>query len=285
MASTPEYLPADGEKEMVARYVPVIPHWTHQSPDELAYNLAIVHGFDFSRIDTDTFTENGKLIFVLRSHIVESTSMLLEMNDALAEVSSAFFTDPAMSLAKFAGVAWDSEGADCVPGSAAAHSQVIAHLDALQFMLDHGKGGNELTLDTLLVAHKKLFRGATVGGKASEAGVLRRRMVSAGTHTFPSAGHVPDLLPPFLRSLEEEIRDPAVPIWAVASHAFFDLVQIHPFWNGNGRTSRLITAYVFARRSVPVVVPFGPSELRKKSRKEYIRSIRRQQDRFFHRSR
>lgn len=101
----------------------------------------------------------------------------------------------------------------------------------------------------------------------AEAGYLRRGGVRvAGSHTvFPNALKVPDLVDRLVADLNgrPDGLDPVIH----AAHMHLDLVKIHPFVDGNGRTARLLMNVLLRRAGLPAL-PIYPRD-----RAEYLRSI------------
>ena len=62
-----------------------------------------------------------------------------------------------------------------------------------------------------------------------------------------------------------------------AAVLFYEVIQAHPFQDGNGRLSRLLLAYALARAGFPFAVPLTSGH--SKARKHYILAIRSAQNR------
>ena len=73
----------------------------------------------------------------------------------------------------------------------------------------------------------------------SEAGMFRRTQVFVGDHIPPAAGHIDQLMRRFLLWLNSNEAMVMHPV-RLAALAHYKLVYIHPFVDGNGRTSRLL---------------------------------------------
>jgi Fic family protein len=111
----------------------------------------------------------------------------------------------------------------------------------------------------------------TVFGKIDETkGEFRKGNVSAGNSYFVNFEKVI----PYTRDLVENINaklnetpDPLDQL-ELAFSAHFDLVTIHPFYDGNGRTSRLLMNYIQAVNNVPLSIVY------KEDRMEYIQALK-----------
>jgi Fic family protein len=87
-----------------------------------------------------------------------------------------------------------------------------------------------------------------------EAGQLRKHQVYVGSFIPPSADDVPEYLEDFLKWLNslEDTRDlHAIELAAIAHYKF---VYIHPFFDGNGRTGRLLMNLILMRSGFPPVI-------------------------------
>ena len=98
--------------------------------------------------------------------------------------------------------------------------------------------GSELELNMLLGVHAE-----AVGG-----GELRLRGVRVGPPSWPRIGYpTPGELPQLVvRSLERAVDGAEPPVLA-AARLHLELLLIHPFADGNGRTARLASAYLLMR--------------------------------------
>ncbi|MDX1903950.1 MAG: Fic family protein [Thermonemataceae bacterium] len=152
---------------------------------------------------------------------------------------------------------------------------VSDHFKALSFVIETANLKKELSPIFIQEVNEKVMKNTgsvirtILGEYDSSKGHFRLSMVRAGTRTFPDFKKVPDLVKKFCKetnqgllnakSLEEKCK--------VAFKAHFDLVSIHPFADGNGRTSRLIMNYIQAYFGLPLSVVF------KKDRIHYIDAL------------
>ena len=91
---------------------------------------------------------------------------------------------------------------------------------------------------------------AGIDYRSNEPGVYRRHDVSAGDYTAPSWQQVDDLMDRFFEWFPRtaaELRWPEC-VRAIAAH--FYLISIHPFGDGNGRTSRGVESLILYRAGV-----------------------------------
>ncbi len=115
------------------------------------------------------------------------------------------------------------------------------HLDAVNgqkayiMMLDLAQKRANIELETVLDLHRAVVGDVTYAGQLRDEAVYIR----GSLHVPPNYAKVPRLMDEMLSRYDEGIskREHAV---RVASTLHFDLLTIHPFKDGNGRTARLL---------------------------------------------
>ena len=101
------------------------------------------------------------------------------------------------------------------------------------------------------------------------AGDFRLSSVRAGTRTFPDAQKVAMLVEAFCQQTNYDLREAKTfeEKCELAFKVHFDFVSIHPFGDGNGRTSRLLMNFVQSYFGLPLSIVF------KQDRIKYINSL------------
>ncbi len=127
----------------------------------------------------------------------------------------------------------------------------IAEAEFLGFVNAHNIAVDELTDDIqfnlryLYNLHKNAF-----GTLYSFAGKLRTVNMSKDNFSFPSAGFLPQLMQDFeIEFLDplKNVPDDELPVQLARMHA--ELLFIHPFREGNGRTIRLFTNMIYLSKT------------------------------------
>ena len=106
----------------------------------------------------------------------------------------------------------------------------------------------QLTLKDLLDIHLRVLGFAD----PTQAGRFRNTQVFVGEFTPPNPLDVPVLMKEFISWLNSDEQQTMHPI-EFAALAHYQLVYIHPFYDGNGRTSRLLMNLILMQAGYPAV--------------------------------
>ncbi|XP_037731442.1 protein adenylyltransferase Fic isoform X1 [Drosophila subpulchrella] len=107
----------------------------------------------------------------------------------------------------------------------------------------------EITIKDILELHRRVLGHVD----PIEGGELRRNQVYVGGHIPPGPGDISLLMQRFLRWVNSEHSSSLHPV-NYAALAHYKLVHIHPFIDGNGRTSRLLMNTLLMRAGYPPVI-------------------------------
>jgi len=148
-------------------------------------------------------------------------------------------------------------------GKPLAHSLMVQdHFDALNFVLDAAAKKTPLSIPLIqrIAARVLKHTGAvyqTVFGEVDASqGAFRRGNVYAGESYFPGHEKVPQLMATLLAFLQHGMGNPLSTTDALnlSFDAHFKPVSIHPFYDGNGRTARLLMNYVQHYYDLPLAI-------------------------------
>jgi Fic family protein len=108
-----------------------------------------------------------------------------------------------------------------------------------------------------------------LGSFDSSKGEWRKVNVHAGTRTFAGYQKVETMVKLLCDKLQNQIdKVKTTPeIYDLAFEAHYSLVSIHPFADGNGRTSRLLMNYILVCHKMPLAIVF------KEDRLDYINAL------------
>jgi Fic family protein len=123
---------------------------------------------------------------------------------------------------------------------------------AFSLMLDLAQNRAAIDLGTVLALHRAVVGDETFAGRLREQPVYIR----GSLHVPPNYAKVPKLVEEMLAGIADAANEHPV---VSASRLHFDLLTIHPFVDGNGRTGRLLQNLLLIREGfVPVLI--GPEE-------------------------
>jgi Fic family protein len=130
------------------------------------------------------------------------------------------------------------------------HLEVINHRDAIDFLEEIVQKHERLTKWTIKSIHRLVLKGI----QDDNAGVYRKENVLIGgaSHRPPDHMIVQELMEQFVSNVENEWSTCHPVERAAKVHAEF--VKIHPFVDGNGRTSRLLMNYELMKAGFPPAV-------------------------------
>ncbi len=146
------------------------------------------------------------------------------------------------------------------------HMEAINHAHAFDWVMKKNIGSKQdVTESAVLELHKIILHRID----DSHAGRYRTIPVriAGSTVILPNAMKVPDLMEKFISWLHESRIHPLT----LAVDAHFQLVSIHPFVDGNGRTARLLMNLLCMQVGYPPII------IRKEDRSNYITSIEKAQ--------
>jgi Fic family protein len=142
------------------------------------------------------------------------------------------------------------------------HMEAIDHHEALAHVRSLASGGAPFSEGDVLHLHALVMKRSAPRAAGRYADHARFVLTNAGRHAFPNPAKVPQLMATFGVWLESA---PATPQTAFDAHR--ELVGIHPFNDGNGRTARLVMNLLLIRGGFP------PVSIRPQDRLAYINAL------------
>jgi len=152
---------------------------------------------------------------------------------------------------------------------------VTDHHAALLFTIQNARERQSLTVGLLQMINSLVMRNTgkvyntVLGNIDSQTGAFRKGNVTAGTSYFPNYDKVERLTTDLVKQLNESMKKPLSVIEQLnlSFDAHFNLVSIHPFYDGNGRTSRLLMNYIQAYYNLPLAI------VQSENKAEYIQAL------------
>ncbi|MBM4341471.1 MAG: Fic family protein [Deltaproteobacteria bacterium] len=227
---------------------------THRITDGLT-RIERARGFlEAASLSEDWVRTMGERALVLEAHHtthIEGTRLTLEQAERL----------------------WAGEE---VPGARSDDvKELLNYRKAFDLVAEYLNSGGPITEGMIREIHKRLVEGVR-GGQAGPGEYRRRQnyVVNSVTgeviYTPPPAPDVPPLMTEFVGWLNREKEIHPVLVSGIAQ---FQLVHIHPFLDGNGRVSRLLSTLYLYRAGYDFKRLFTISEYYDRDRTSFYRAI------------
>ena len=153
--------------------------------------------------------------------------------------------------------------------------ELLNYRHAFEFVSQYMSSDGPVTEGLIRELHSRLVEGVRGGqGMPGEFRAVQNYVVNAATGAVvyepPPAGDVPDLMHQLVEWLNTD--DETHPV-LVSGIAQFQLVHIHPFVDGNGRTSRLLSTLLLYRAGYDFKRLFSLSEFYDRVRPKFYDAI------------
>lgn len=162
-------------------------------------------------------------------------------------------------------------------GKPLTHSLMVTdHYAALQFALKEAHNRRPVSvsfiqeLNSLLIRNTASIYNTALGTVDASKGEFRKGNVMAGDTYFPNYTKVEPLTKNLADTISKEMK-PDLPLIEQVNLSFdahYNLVSIHPFYDGNGRTSRLLMNYIQAYYQLPLAI------VHQQSKVDYIEALK-----------
>ena len=160
-------------------------------------------------------------------------------------------------------------------GKPLMHSLMVQdHYHALLFIIDTVQKKKIISAEFIQQINAMVMKqtgsvyNTAFGELDGSKGIFRKGNVSAGNTYFVGYDKVPDLVKDLSNKINEKLFEKnTIQQLNIAFDAHFDLVTIHPFYDGNGRTSRLLMNYLQLYFQLPMGIVF------KEDKAEYFESL------------
>ncbi len=153
-----------------------------------------------------------------------------------------------------------NEGVTIAGKSMREHLEAINHAEAIYYIRDFAKQDTEISERTIKEIHALILHGID----RENAGRYRTVpvLISGSRHIPPQPYQLAERMENFMSRFREMEAEKVHPV-LIAAHLHEVLVRIHPFTDGNGRTSRLLMNLHLLRNGYTLVNLKGSDEARR----------------------
>ncbi|MCB9042139.1 MAG: Fic family protein [Lewinellaceae bacterium] len=155
-------------------------------------------------------------------------------------------------------------------GKPLAHSLMVKdHHNALHFVLEKGRGRAAIKAALVREINARVLKNTgsvyktALGEVDSSKGEYRLSNVRVGDRYFVAYNKVAPLTEQLCSRLNQKLAevDTVESQLLLSFDAHFDLVSIHPFYDGNGRTARLLMNFIQAYFELPLSIVFSEDKV------------------------
>lgn len=157
--------------------------------------------------------------------------------------------------------------------------EVLNYFEALEY-LDKLKGRGKIDNKDILQLHKVITKGVLDNPENSGKYRSGNQYVYVGnrytgevTHRPPATKEVPGLMNEFIEWINNPKADEINPV-IEAGIAHYELVRIHPFIDGNGRTARVLASLIILRRGFDTKRFFTLDDFYNSDKKRYYKALK-----------
>jgi len=153
--------------------------------------------------------------------------------------------------------------------------ELLNYREAFNLVAEYLGSGEPITEALIREIHKRLVNGVRGGqGQPGQYRTVQNYVANSRTREIIYTPPPPGQVPPLMRELVEWLRaDTGIHPVLVAGIAQFQLVHIHPFVDGNGRTSRLLSTLCLYRAGYDFKCLFTLSEFYDRDRGAFYAAL------------
>lgn len=161
-------------------------------------------------------------------------------------------------------------------GKPLEHSLMVSdHYNALLYVIDQANHKKPISIDLIQQIGAFVLKGTgsiyeTVFGRIDASkGDFRKGNVVAGDTYFPNYDKVEKLMNELVSTLNQKMKQNLTleEQLNLSFDAHFNMVSIHPFYDGNGRSSRLLMNYIQQYYNLPLAI------VNSESKTDYIKAL------------
>lgn len=156
------------------------------------------------------------------------------------------------------------EGVTTSKRSLREHNDIAGHSRAYRSLYVSLKNGELIDVDFILNLHAKVLQGDDFAGRFRNAAVYVGNSITV-SYVAPDSDKVPRLINDYIKTVQPEMRENITDLkgvenvnwlkffFRIAKH-HIEFERIHPFFDGNGRTGRLLLNYELISAGLPPII-------------------------------
>jgi Fic family protein len=135
-----------------------------------------------------------------------------------------------------------------IPGKARDQSEVLFHQLGINYVEELSKKTGKINASQIKILHGLIQTGKRRQSDYRDGqNVIRDSRTGGIVYMPPESQDVPDLMQNLLTWVNTTVKASETPIVIIAAVAHYQYVTIHPYYDGNGRTARLITNLILKK--------------------------------------
>jgi cell filamentation protein, protein adenylyltransferase len=139
-------------------------------------------------------------------------------------------------------------GGGGITGRERDETEVRNYYKALNYVEHLGKNSGALNEKTLQIIHGLVMEGRKKQSSYRDGqNVIRDSASRKIVYLPPEAPDVPALMTALVKWINDQAKNNELPIPIIAGLAHYQFATIHPYYDGNGRTARLLTTLILQR--------------------------------------
>ena len=140
------------------------------------------------------------------------------------------------------------EGGGRFPGRERDEAEVRNYFQALEFVESQAREQSIITEKLIQIIHGLTYNGRSVPTAYRDGQNVIRNSQSGGiVYMPPEARDVPSLMEQLVDWINDMAVQDELPVPIIAALAHYQFATIHPYYDGNGRTARLLTTFILHR--------------------------------------
>jgi Fic family protein len=152
--------------------------------------------------------------------------------------------------------------------------EVINYFRALEYVEQELKIGSKVTEKLIKTTHSLVLTGSKTTTSYREGQNVIRDSSSGGIVYMPPEAHdVTPLMKSLISWIDKTMKKQELPAPIIAGLAHYQFATIHPYYDGNGRTARLLTTFILHKTGYGMKGIYSLEEYYAKNLKDYYKAL------------